>query len=282
VSTSPEPRAFPIWPGVAPGSESWTNNEQTTAGPLPYATLCVRNISRPTLTAYAPDPKRATRTAMIVCPGGAFTFLSIDKEGTDVAAWLTSLGVAAFVLKYRVLKSNPDDEAFAREFHESMTSGGHRAQFPSIVPLAVADGLQAVRVVRRRAAEWGVSPDRIGIMGFSAGGMVTVVAATAYDAESRPNFAAPIYAGALDRAAVPQDAPPLFIAAASDDPLVPVVNASLPLYAAWHAAGRPVEMHIYARGGHGFGMIRQGLPFDGWIDRLADWMRWLGMLPDGT
>ena len=272
------PTVIPIWPNGAPGSEGWTHQEQETAGPLPYATLCVRNISRPTLTAYLPDPARATGAAVIVCPGGGFAFLSIDKEGTDVAHWLNARGVAAFVLKYRVLRTNSDDATFASEFHHLISTHRLRDHTGPIIPLAVEDGRQAVRVVRRRAAEWGLSPDRIGILGFSAGGRVTSGVAMQYDAESRPDFAAPIYAGMVESGSVPADAPPLFLAAASDDHMVPVATASVPLYLAWHNAGRPVELHLYAQGGHGSGMLKQGLPFDGWIDRFGDWLVAQGVL----
>jgi acetyl esterase/lipase len=120
-------------------------------------------------------------------------------------------------------------------------------------PLAIADGLQAIKVVRRRAAEWGIVPERIGILGFSSGGVVTIGAAMQYDEESRPNFAAPIYpAPSGTGIAVPTDAPPLLLLAANDDPLG--AGASLSLYSAWRDAGHPVELHLYAKAGHDFRM----------------------------
>ncbi len=145
-------------------------------------------------------------------------------------------------------------------------------------PHAVADGLQALRTVRRQAAAFGIEPDRLGILGFSAGGYVTGGAATEYDAESRPSFAAPIYALWHERP-LPVDAPPLFLAASTDDGLVDV-QSSLSLYSAWRAAGRPVELHLYSRGGHGFGMNRQGLPSDTWIDQFWSWLRAEGFVPE--
>lgn len=143
--------------------------------------------------------------------------------------------------------------------------------FERITPLAIADGLQAMRVVRGRAAEWGLNPGRIGIMGFSAGGVVTTGVASSYDADSRPDFAAPIYPAPWGDGSVPADAPPLFLAMAADDAMA--VGASLPLFSAWRAAGRSAELHIYASGGHGFGMLPKGIPADGWIDRFGEWLQ---------
>ena len=137
-------------------------------------------------------------------------------------------------------------------------------------PYAIADGLQALRTVRQHADRWHLDPARLGILGFSAGGVVAAGAATQYDAASRPSFAAPIY-GLWDGRPLPGDVPPLFLAAATDDPLVDVQH-SLSLYTAWKAIGRPAELHLYAQGGHGFGMNRQGLPSDGWIDRFWEWL----------
>jgi acetyl esterase/lipase len=139
-------------------------------------------------------------------------------------------------------------------------------------PLALADGLQAMQVVRRRAAEWEIVPERIGILGFSSGGVVTSGVAMQYDEESRPNFAASIYpTPSGTEIAVPTDAPPLFLLAANDDPLG--AGVSLSLSSAWRDAGHPVELHLYSRGGHGFGMKNQGLPTDHWIERLSEWLQ---------
>jgi acetyl esterase/lipase len=132
--------------------------------------------------------------------------------------------------------------------------------------MAVADGLQALRVVRQQAETYGLARDRLGILGFSAGAYVAAGAASEYDAETRPSFAAPIY-GLWNPRPLPADVPPLFLAAATDDAMVEVEH-SLALYSAWKSAGRPVELHLYSRGGHGFGMNRQGLPSDTWIDRF--------------
>jgi acetyl esterase/lipase len=149
-----------------------------------------------------------------------------------------------------------------------------------VVPLAVVDGKQAIKVVRSRAAEWGIAPDRIGIMGFSAGAGVVTGVVLESDAETRPNFAAPIYGGILSENPVPPDAPPLFVLAANDDPLA---GSSIGIASRWKAAHRPVELHIYAKGGHGFGMRKQNLPVDQWIDRFGEWLDYLGYLkPAGS
>jgi acetyl esterase/lipase len=219
----------------------------------------------------------ATSTAVIICPGGAFHSLALDHEGVDVARWLSRRGVAAFVLKYRLLPTEARDEDFERQIQANLSDlDKMREVTRQIGPLAIADGQQAIKVVRERAAQWGIAPDRIGIMGFSAGGRVTIGVALEHDAESRPNFAAPIYGALWEEIAVPADAPPLFIALANDDALA--VDPGVALYRAWRAAGHSVELHIFAQGGHGFGMWKQGLPVDRWIDQFGEWLAGQGFL----
>ena len=145
-----------------------------------------------------------------------------------------------------------------------------------LTPLVLADGQQAVRVVRRRAADWGLSPQRIGMMGFSAGGRVTESVALQHDADTRPDFAAVIYGAGKGGPPVPADAPPLFVLCADDDLMAS--PRSVRLYSDWKAAGHPVELHIYSKGGHGFGMTKQGLPTDSWIERFGDWLQTQGLL----
>ncbi|MFL5590133.1 MAG: alpha/beta hydrolase [Ktedonobacteraceae bacterium] len=268
---------IPIWPGDPPGSEDWTQLEQEIFAPPPIRFRSVRNVTQPTLTAFLPHPSKATGTAVIICPGGGFHALAIDHEGRDVARWLNTRGVAAFVLKYRLLAIEVRDEDFERQFQENLSDRNKiREVTKQIGPLAIADGQQAVRIVRKRASEWGLAPNRIGIMGFSAGGRVTAGVALEHDAQSRPNFAAPIYGALWEDITVPADAPPLFMALANDDELA--VEPGLALYSAWRAAGHPVELHIYAQGGHGFGMRKQGLPADHWIDRFGEWLQIQGFL----
>jgi acetyl esterase/lipase len=261
-----------LWPGGAPGSEDWTQQEQESV--IPHSLKVVRNVAQPTLTAYFPAPSTANGTAVIVCPGGAFHFLSIDMEGTDVARWLNARGVAAFVLKYRLVRTGDD---FPEAVWKTLGDRQAMAEMTApLQPLIHADGQQAVRVVRERATEWGIAPDRIGMVGFSAGAGVTVSVALEHDAGCRPDFAAAIYGGGRKDVPVPADAPPLFILCAGDDAMA--APASVRLYSDWRVAGHPVELHIYAQGGHGFGMNKQGLPSDTWIDRFGDWLRMQGLL----
>ena len=265
--TKAEPQVIPLWPGGAPGSESWTQKETLSA--MQNGLKVIRNVSQPTLTAYFPNPQIATGTAVIVCPGGAFHFLAYEHEGTQVADWLNSRGIAAFMLKYRLIPTSGDFEA---EVGRRLGNRDEMAeQMRTVGPLILADGQQTVRLVRQHAAAWGLRPDRIGIMGFSAGGAVTMEVTLDHDASSRPDFAAPIYAAHFRDIPVPADAPPLFLVHASDDPLIPA-TISAAIYGAWQTAGRSAELHIYDRGGHGFGMNKQGLPVDGWIERFGDWL----------
>jgi len=273
-----QPTVIPLWPDGAPGSEGWTQQEGEAL--IPPSLKVVRNVTQPTLIAYLPDPAVATGTAVIVCPGGAFHFLSIDMEGTDVARWLNMRGVAAFVLKYRLVRTGDD---FPAEVWETLDDRDKMAErIEPLRPLMIADGQQAVRVVRAGrsasagAAGWGIAPDRIGMLGFSAGGAVTANVALQHDASSRPDFAAVIYGGGRVEVPVPDDAPPLFVLCAGDDPMA--APLSVRLYADWRAAGHPAELHIYSQGGHGFGMRKQGLPTDTWIERFADWLQVQGLL----
>jgi len=272
-----EDEHIPLYPGAAPGSEDWAYPEVEEPPTPPAMTAGVRNVTRPALIPYPADAKRANGTAIIVCPGGAFHGLAIHHEGHDVARWLQERGVTAFVLKYRVVHTPESAEEFIGQMQEMRAKPFEENErhieeaTRDVRPLAVADGLQAVRLVRRRAAEWGVAPDRIGIMGFSAGGHVAARVALDYDAESRPDFAGVIYGALVKDVVVPRDAPPLFLALTYNDEVA--AGPSLELYSAWRCSGHPVELHVYAEGDHGFGMLRQGLPVDGWIDRFWDWLR---------
>ena len=277
MNAADQPQIIPLWPNGAPGSEGWSQQEQETLAPPPIGIRVVRNVTQPTLTAFLPDRATATSAAVIVCPGGAFHFLAIEHEGTEVARWLNARGVAAFVLRYRLIETTVDEDALSQQMHQNLTDRDRFRQLMQVLrPLIIADGLQAVKLVRQRAAEWGIAPDRIGIMGFSAGGHLTTGVALEYDADSRPDFAAPIYSSPYEDISVPADAPPLFIAVAHDDGFA--ASASVPLYSAWSAAGRSAELHIYSKGGHGFGMHKQGLPADHWIDHFGDWLQVQGVL----
>lgn len=245
-----------LWPGAAPGSESWTQEEKTYEN-TPVGTV-IQNVATPTLTAYLPDPANATGTGVIIAPGGYFVALAISQEGTDVARWLQQHGIAAFVLKYRILEKRQEGVPGPM----NMDSAGR---------FGIADGIQAVKVVRRHAAEWGVSPDRVGVLGFSAGAMVASGTLLQADSAARPDFAAMIYGGPFGAMPhIPPALPPLFMAWAQDDnvALTPVVR----FYDALRSAGHRPEVHIFSAGGHGFGMRKQGTSSDRWIDAFYGWM----------
>jgi acetyl esterase/lipase len=184
--------------------------------------------------------------------------------------------VTAFVLKYRLAHTGEDGTTEFGALYADKPK--FAAMMKDEEPKAVADGLAAVEYVRQHAAEYGISPERVGIMGFSAGGFITAEVALHYKPEGRPAFVAPIYGGALGQdAAVPADAPPMFVAAATDDTLG-LAPGSIALWQKWSQAHKSVELHMYAKGGHGFGMHPQGIPTDHWIDRFADWLQLQGFL----
>ena len=267
-----------LWPAGAPGSQDWTQQESVYTFSDPFTHRVVRNVTRPTLTAYLPEPDVATGAGVVVCPGGAYHFLAVDHEGAEVATALTAQGIAAFVLKYRVIETPAADSDFLdyRDSLESRARDGDRDWFVSKVealrPLATADAAAALQVVADRAQEWRLTPGHTGLMGFSAGGSVALDATLGAPAGTpAPGFVAVIYGGLARTLAVPPDAPPLFQVLAGDDRTVGVEQA-MRLAGAWQQAGRSSELHVYASGGHGFGMHRQGLPADDWLDRFTDWL----------
>jgi len=267
---------IPLYPGAAPGSAPENYPEKEYFSKV-WNTEVVTNVTKPSLTIFKPAPELKNGTAVVICPGGGFMALSITSEGNDVAKYLAGRGVTAFVLKYRLAHTGEDA---TQEFMDLIRD---RSKFDEkvagVIPLAVADGLAAVTYVRQHASELGVSADRVGIIGFSAGGAVTTGVALQYKPEGRPAFVAPIYPGGelLKNAVVPADAPPMFVAAASDDQLG-LAPVAVGFYYKWLQAKKPAELHMYAKGGHGFGMRKQNLPTDYWIDRFAEWMEMQGWM----
>lgn len=249
----------PLWPNGAPGFEARRDEPELAQD------YWIRNIHNPSVTVYLPPAEKATGAAVVVVPGGGHRELVFEAEGHDPALFLNELGVAAFVLKYRL----------AREEGSPYSLDVHPRE----------DGLRAMRLVRSRADEWHIDPHRVGMLGFSAGG--EVVAIVAYESgdgdphaadpvdrfNGRPDFQMQVYPGPLGvPETVPQDAPPLFIVCANDDrghiePVVRLLNG-------YREAGAPLEAHIYARGGHAFNMgYRSDLAsLKGWPQRMADWM----------
>ncbi|MBI3416087.1 MAG: alpha/beta hydrolase [Verrucomicrobia bacterium] len=269
-----EGKVVRLYDGPAPGSENWTHSEKESRTNL-WNTRVAFNVANPTLTVFPANSAKANGTAVVICPGGAFFGLSIDSEGNDVARWLNDKGVACFVLKYRLVECKTDDPT-----RELMTRGNLDPIVAPIVKLAMADGNAAIGHVRKHAQEYGVNPERIGIVGFSAGGTVTASVAYNYTPETRPNFVAPIYLAynwTIKPNGVPADAPPMFVLAATDDPLG-LAPQSVAIYQDWVAAKKPAELHLFSKGGHGFGMRKQNLPSDHWVERFADWLDVQGLL----
>jgi acetyl esterase/lipase len=278
VALQAQQKVIPLYPGAAPGSEGWTWSEQESDKNM-YHSNAIFNVSKPTLTVYLPDSSHSpTGTAIIVCPGGGFHSLSIMQEGYGVVKWLQSKGITAFLLKYRLMHIEGGDP-YKQEI-EDRTRKGADADRATVAEMAVADGRQAIAYVRAHAAEYGIDPQRIGIIGFSAGGVISAATAYHYTPENRPDFVGFVYGGRLplmDHDTIPADAPPLFIAAASNDEYN-LQFAAISLYTAWVTAKHTAELHIYAQGGHGFGLRKQGLPTDTWTDRFIEWMGLQGFL----
>lgn len=273
-----------LYDGKAPGSEDCNYKEIEFKFPGETKRM-IRNVVDPTLEVFMPEKGIATGTAVIIAPGGGNMMLDYDSEGVYVAEWFAQKGITAFVLKYRLNKTPEDIESFYKEFfemfsglmnaEEGTTNGTSKAKLNLTNEDYVGgkDGIKAMEYVRQHAADYGIDPNKIGIMGFSAGAWVTIYTVMNASPANMPNFAAPIYGGWTGDSKIPENAPPLFICAAADDPIAVVCPD---LYDAWKAAGKDVEMHMYSKGGHGFGMKKQNLPIDNWINVLYDWMKFSG------
>lgn len=291
----------PIWPGVAPGSAQSRLSEEYQDRPVTDGTDITRDrhvsgVTKPSLTVYLPAKEKATGAMVIICPGGGFNILAIDKEGHDVAHWLNSHGIAAAVVKYRL--PDPDVGLFVRNG-------------------SIPDMQRAIRIVRHNAEQWNIDRSRIGVTGFSAGGYLTAAAGTLFDGGNpqaedpidriscRPDFIAPIYplvsleiererrGKILDRMLgtpltdealreysldqrVTSQTPPTFLVHAHDDRLS--VEHSVLFYRALQQADVSAELHVYSQGGHGYGIRQRGQPISAWPDRWLQWMRAEGIL----
>lgn len=270
---------IPIWPGEAPDKQPVPGPETETKG-------AITNVTQPTMTVYAPKGKN-TGAAVVVFPGGGFQILAIDLEGTDVCDWLTSRGVTCVLLKYRVPSVPYVWQCDCRP-HNLTTS----------VP-SLQDAQRTLSLVRSRAAEWHIDPHKIGVIGFSAGGYLVAEVSTRFkqrlyrpvdaaDKESsRPDFAIAIYPGHLtigkgvlnSNVPVSRDTPPTFLLQAEDD-YVDGVDQSYVYYGALKKAGVPTEMHLYANGGHAFGLRPTQLPISSWPKLVDTWMQTIGMIKD--
>ncbi|MCL2349751.1 MAG: alpha/beta hydrolase [Planctomycetaceae bacterium] len=269
---------FNIWPGTAPGEKGNIFEEKSTKSP---DILLVENVSVPTLTIYRPDKEKETGACVMICPGGGYNILAYDYEGTAIAGYFNSIGVTAAVLKYRV----PRREGLEK----------HVAAFQ--------DAQRGIRILRSRAAEWGIDPHRIGVLGFSAGGHLTMLTATRFDektyppvdatdqASARPDFVMPIYPAYMmddekERRAdaklspeitIRKDMPPVFISVTDDDENRAAASARV--YVAMKEAGVPCELHIFIKGGHGYGMKESHGRAATWNVLCTGWLKDLGIIP---
>jgi acetyl esterase/lipase len=285
---SPGHTQVPIWPGAVPDAQPVAGPEDTGTNRDPLVAgrpwVQVGHVSRPTMTVYAPKEKN-TGAAVVVFPGGGYQILAIDLEGTEVCDWLTSRGITCVLLKYRV----PGEGLYPKS-----------GPYPDS-PLALEDAQRTLGLVRFHAAEWHIDPHKIGVLGFSAGGHMVAAVSThfghrlypavdAADKEScRPDFAVALYPGHLwiddekfelnPDVPVTRQTPPTFLLQAEDDH-VDNVNQSLVYYIALKNAGVPVEMHLYAQGGHAFGLRRTKLPVTGWPQLVETWLGTIGMIPE--
>jgi acetyl esterase/lipase len=280
ASMADEKLVIPLWPTGLPADAKAIDADRIEQLKAKQTDERITYVAEPTLTIYQAEPATANGCAVVVCPGGGYNILAWPKEGLELAEWFNSFGVTAAVLKYRVPRRDPER--------------------PHWEPLQ--DAQRAIRVVRKNADRWRVEPDRIGILGFSAGGHLTFMAGTHYDESTyqavddadrlsaRPDFMCPIYAAYLgndyrdDRAElgvlvkITKDTPPAFMAVTLDDDYRGVQAGFL--LAEFKKAGVPVEAHIYAVGGHGYGIRPSDLPVSTWHLRLKDWMRASGLLTE--
>jgi acetyl esterase/lipase len=262
-----------LWPGPAPGTDTWRGAEQQADAEIPNVgkVHVITNVTVPTLTVFRPPAGKGNMTGIIIVPGGAFRALPWDLDGTEPARWLTQRGITAFVLKYRVRPPDPSAPAGDGSFD------GFARATANAREIAVADAEQAMRLVRANARRFGAAPDRIGMIGFSAGAMTTMLVAMAPDPAVRPNFAAALYGALLSADEPPRDAPPVFVVAAQDDPQVPPARA-IEIFQRWNNAGLPAEVHIYETGGHGFAFRPGHQPVHSWPVAFEAWLSARGLM----
>tara|TARA_B100000378_G_scaffold200674_1_gene164083 strand:- start:357 stop:1268 length:912 start_codon:yes stop_codon:yes gene_type:complete len=266
-----ESNAIPLYPDMKASQETTENWVRFGED------LAVRNVTVPTLTPVLPDPAKATGAAVIVAPGGAFMMLAMQHEGWNVARWLADHGVTAFVLKYRLNQTPADDQEAAAYMGQRIAASlRDPSAAPAITePRATLDALAALKLVRGGADKWGIDPQRVGMIGFSAGAMTTLNAALEGKGADRPSFIGYVYGPMLARD-VPGDAPPMFAAIANDDSLFP--NPSYALVESWRRARVSVELHAYERGDHGFGTGKPGTTSMGVLPQFLSWMHMHGLL----
>ena len=248
VAASPDPSAPPETI-VERGKNGVTNRS-------------IENVQDPTLTVYLPAQDRATGMAVVICPGGGYQRLAIDKEGHDIARWLNTIGVAGIVLKYRL--------PGAANMRPAL---GTLAEARQAARVAIEDGQDAIRMVRAKSTAWSIDPKRIGLMGFSAGGHLAAMVGMLAPPDARPNFLVLGYPAIPKELAIDASTPPTFLVHAADDPIVPAENHSLRWYTALRAAKVPAQLMVYSTGGHGFGMTKGSFTASAWPAALAAWLQ---------
>lgn len=270
-STRPNlPAEIRLYSGTAPGSKPDAQAEQWDTMGGEYM---ARNVTVPTIIPVLPDPAKATGAAVLVAPGGAYMALSMDSEGLLVARKLAERGIAAFVLKYRLDPTPRDIPGFMQAIGARLagvSTDGSKGAPPIFQPLAIDDAAVALKMIHAQAAEWKINVNRIGMIGFSAGAMTTLTLTLENRPAALPSFVGIIY-GPMVPVTVPKQAPPLFAALASDDPLFG--RQGFGLIESWQSAGSPVELHFYEHGQHGFGMHQQGATSDLWFEEFFTWMK---------
>jgi len=271
-TVSGQQKVIQLYNGSANGSETWNWPEGEVFVGNPMNAKVAYNVTKPSLVVYQPDSINGV--SVILCPGGSYYVLNIEHEGSKVANELNKKGITVFLFKYRLVRTFTNDPW--KEMMEARKNLDSLSK--SIGPLrnmAVADLDKAILYVRQHASEYKIDPKRMGVMGFSAGGLLAANLAYNFSIENRPDFVAPIYAVItnINDRTVKADAPPLFIAAATDDQLAPVSN-SINLYSDWINAKKSAELHLYSKGGHGL----RGTPASTWINRFAEWLSAQGFL----
>ncbi|MGX5819487.1 alpha/beta hydrolase [Chitinophaga lutea] len=262
-------QVMPLYNGAAPGSEKWTWQEKTFKDQ--HATV-IYDVAQPTLEVFYPPDSIRNGTAVVVCPGGGFCLLEIEGEGRNIARRLSDKGITAFVLKYRVMKSktdNPQKEMFAK----AMDTQKLAKDADTVIQMATEDIMTAMARIKAEADQLRINAEKVGVLGFSAGGTLATALAYNYSTQTRPAFVAVLYpwTAPVNKQQIQVNAPPLFIAAASDDQLG-FYSGSTELYLDWVGQKHSAELHLYATGGHGFVAFPSGGPSDGWSDRFMEWL----------
>ncbi len=258
-------------PHNKPDDIIWVNPEKEYTPELWGNSPAISNVSKPELIVYKPPIEKQNGISVIIAPGGGMYALSIRYEGRDVAKWLNSKGITAFILKYRLM---PTGEDASRDFAEIIKSNNKKRveSTKKLMPYATEDGLNAISYVREHAKALGVASNKIGFMGFSAGGCVLFGVVNSCTESNKPNFLVPIYPGTdlIDPKPNQFTPPTLFITAADDEAIDPTLITSF--FDKWHRAGIKTSLHLYDTGGHGFGTWKKELPVSNWLDRFYEWV----------